>query len=150
MGYLKIIFYGLLVFIERHPLACIFWLTLLVVPPILWPVVRWIMLGFLAFILICIGLAWWKIRSMKRKFEKQYSDMMNGNQSAGGTGFSGFSASGNGFSAYGFQQGMSLEDFVRQMQREADARQGATQQQKPTQKEVSDKGGEYVDFEEIE
>lgn len=155
MGYLKIIFYGMLALFERRPLFCIIWLTILIVPPILWPVVRWIMLGIFLFIGLIIFLAWWKIRRLKRKFEKEYSEMMrnNGASGAGFSGFSGFSSTGAGFSAYGFQQGMTLEDFVRQMQAQADARQGAAQQQSTPEKQVEQSpkqsDDEYVDFEEI-
>ena len=142
MGYLKIIFYGMLALFERRPLFCIIWLAILIVPPILWPVVRWIMLGIFLFIGLIIFLAWWKIRRLKRKFEKEYSEMMRNN-----------GASGAGFSAYGFQQGMTLEDFVRQMQAQADARQGAAQQQSTPEKQVEQNpkqsDDEYVDFEEI-
>lgn len=83
------------------------------------------------------------------------------NNTASGAGFSGFSASstgagagaGAGFSAYGFHQGMTLEDFVRQMQAQADARRGAAQQQCSPEKQVKQNekqnDDEYVDFEEI-
>lgn len=154
MGYLKIIFYGMLALFERRPLFCIIWLAILIVPPILWPVVRWIMLGIFLFFALIIFLAWWKIRRLKRKFEKEYSEMMR-NNTASGAGFSGFSASstGAGFSAYGFHQGMTLEDFVRQMQAQADARRGAAQQQSSPEKQVKQNekqnDDEYVDFEEI-
>lgn len=148
MGYLKIIFYGMLALFERRPLFCIIWLAILIVPPILWPVVRWIMLGIFLFLGLIIFLAWWKIRRLKRKFEKEYSEMMR-NNGASGAGFSGFSSTGTGFSAYGFQQGMTLEDFVRQMQAQADARQGAAQQQSTPEKQVKQSDDEYVDFEEI-
>ena len=58
---------------------------------------------------------------------------------------------GAGFTGYGFANGMRLEDFVRQMQEQADARQAATQP-KPksdTSSKTQKQSGEYVDFEEI-
>jgi hypothetical protein len=48
---------------------------------------------------------------------------------------------------------MRLEDFVQQMQQQADARQAGTQQPKSNQTSTAQKRtgdqGEYVDFEEI-
>lgn len=148
MGYLKIIFYGLLAFIERHPLLSIMLVALLVIPPIISPTVRWIMLGIFVVMLIIGGLAWWKLRSLKRKFEKEYNDMFSGSASHGG-GFSGFSSQNGGFSAYGFHQGMRLEDFVKAMQEQADARQSTTPNRDDSEKQATKSDGEYVDFEEI-
>lgn len=94
-----------------------------------------------------------KMRQMRSQFEQQYRDAMGDN----GAGFAGFNnATGVGFSGFNFSQGMRLEDIVREMQKQADARQ--TTQQQPnssstttsTSSKQSNSQGEYVDFEEIE
>ena len=102
--------------------------------------------------MIVVGLIWFQFYRLKRQMEKQYRDAMNGNNAGNNAGNAG--NAGAGFTGYGFANGMRLEDFVRQMQEQADARQAATQP-KPksdtaskTQKQSADQG-EYVDFEEI-
>ena len=141
MRYLKIIFYGALALAEKHPLFCLTLLAALILPPIFFEWVRWFMLGALIVTLIIIAVVWWKIRSLKQKFEQQYRDAMGG--------------MGAGFSGFNFAHGMRLEDYVPQMQQQADARQQNTQQTSThstttkTQKSGSNQG-EYVDFEEIE
>jgi hypothetical protein len=92
---------------------------------------------------------------MRSQFEQQYRDAMGGNAGAGFSGFGGAgNAAGAGFTGFNFAQGMRLEDFVQQMQQQADARQA---QQYTASKSTSTKttkpnnnDGEYVDFEEIE
>jgi hypothetical protein len=103
------------------------------------------MLGMFIIALIVIGLVWLQFYRMKRQMEKEYRDAMGRNAGA--------NSAGAGFTGYGFANGMRLEDFVRQMQEQADARQASAQQPKndsatTTQKRTSDQG-EYVDFEEI-
>lgn len=154
MRYLKIIFYGALALAEKHPLFCLTLLAALILPPIFFEWVRWLMLGALIVTLIIIAVVWWKIRSLKQKFEQQYRDAMGG-MGAGFSGFGNGNSNGAGFSGFNFAHGMRLEDFVQQMQQQADARQQNTQQTSThstttkTQKSGSNQG-EYVDFEEIE
>jgi delta 1-pyrroline-5-carboxylate dehydrogenase len=82
-------------------------------------------------------------------------------RSGAGAGFSGAQGFGGaGFSGFGGAQGMTLEELVRKMQEQADARRnaqgGAAQSTTSTsstssqQKRVNDKVGDYVDFEEVE
>jgi type IV secretory pathway VirB6-like protein len=149
MNYLKIIFYGFLAFAQKYPFFTLAFLAAVILPPIFFPAVRWFMLGMLAIIMIVVGLIWFQFYRLKRQMEKQYRDAMNGNNAGNNAG-----NAGAGFTGYGFANGMRLEDFVRQMQEQADARQAATQP-KPksdtaskTQKQSADQG-EYVDFEEI-
>jgi hypothetical protein len=154
MIYLKIIFYGLLAMFERRPIFTIGLLALLILPPIYFPWVRWFMLGMLIFIIISVLAVRRKIQKMRSDFEKQYRDAMGGNAGAGFGGFSGFSnAGGAGFSGFNFAQGMRLEDFVQQMQQQADARQAQQQTSVNKSSETASKRdydqGEYVDFEEI-
>jgi hypothetical protein len=146
MNYLKIIFYGFLTFAQKYPFFTLAFLAAVILPPIFFPAVRWFMLGMFIIALIVIGLVWLQFYRMKRQMEKEYRDAMGRNAGA--------NSAGAGFSGYGFAHGMRLEDFVQQMQQQADARQAATQP-KPksdtaskTQKQSSDQG-EYVDFEEI-
>ncbi len=147
MNYLKIIFYGFLTFAQKYPFFTLAFLAAVILPPIFFPAVRWFMLGMFIIALIVIGLVWLQFYRMKRQMEKEYRDAMNGKMGGSGAG------PGAGFTGYGFANGMRLEDFVRQMQEQADARQASAQQPKSdsattTQKKASDQG-EYVDFEEI-
>lgn len=147
MNYLKIIFYGFLTFAQKYPFFTLAFLAAVILPPIFFPAVRWFMLGMFIIALIVIGLVWLQFYRMKRQMEREYRDAMNGKMGGNGAG------PGAGFSGYGFANGMRLEDFVRQMQEQADARQASAQQPKndsatTTQKKASDQG-EYVDFEEI-
>ena len=151
MNTLKIIFYGFLTFAQKYPFFTLAFLAAVILPPIFFPAVRWFMLGSLIIILIIIGLVWLQFYRMKRQMEKEYRDAMNGmNNNSGGNN----AGPGAGFTGYGFARGMRLEDFVQQMQQQADARQTGTQQQTQgnasakSQKRASDHG-EYVDFEEI-
>ena len=99
------------------------------------------MLGMLIIALIVIGLVWLQFRRMKRQFEREYRDAMNGNAGAANA--------GAGFNGYGFAHGMSLEDFVKQMQQQADAQQQSKSTATPSPEKKSSEKGEYVDFEEI-
>ena len=142
MNYLKIIFYGLLAIVERYPFFALAVLAAIVLPPIFFPKLLWFMLGMLIIALIVIGLVWLQFRRMKRQFEREYRDAMNGNAGATNAG------AGAGFNGYGFAHGMSLEDFVKQMQQQADAQQAKSNATSNTEKRSS-KQDEYVDFEEI-
>ena len=148
MNYLKIIFYGFLTFAQKYPFFTLAFLAAVILPPIFFPEVRWFMLGMFIIALIVIGLIWLQFYRMKRQMEKEYRDAMNGKMGGNNAG------PGAGFTGYGFARGMRLEDFVHQMQQQADARQASAQQQpksdsaSKSQKKSSDQG-EYVDFEEI-
>jgi hypothetical protein len=48
MTFLKIVFYGLLAFIERHPFFCIIMVLLAIFAPIVFEVIGWIILGIIA------------------------------------------------------------------------------------------------------
>lgn len=155
MVYLKIIFYGLLAFIERHPIFTFLIVILAFCAPMVLKTIGWIILGVLAVALILIALAVFRFRKMQRQMEDQF-------RSGAGAGFGGAQGfSGAGFSGFN-AQGMSLEELVRQMQEQANARQRAqsgagadtttttTSSQQSQQKRVNDKVGDYVDFEEVE
>ncbi len=148
MNYLKIIFYGFLTFAQKYPFFTLAFLAAVILPPIFFPEVLWFMLGMFIIALIVIGLIWLQFYRMKRQMEKEYRDAMNGKMGGNNAG------PGAGFTGYGFARGMRLEDFVQQMQQQADARQASAQQQpksdsaSKSQKKSSDQG-EYVDFEEI-
>ena len=135
MGYLKIIVYGLLAFIERNPIFCLFMLLLAIFAPF---VFKW--------------------RKMRRQLEEQMRQAQgqfnqgpfSGNPFAGGTS----GGSGSPFGNMGGTGGMTLEEFVRRMQAEADARQQQSRQQQTTGEDKSKKSNvdssDYVEFEEVE
>ena len=150
MIYLKLIFYGLLAFVTRHPVFCVVLGVLLYFFP---AVVGWTLLGILALILLVLGFLGWKMYKLKRDMKRRFKEATGGNANFGGAqGFGG--ANFAGFS----MGGMSLEELVRQMQAQADAqqraRQGGANANSSTsglaQKRVNDKVGDYVDFEEVE
>lgn len=143
MVYLKIILFGLLAFVERHPWFCLLLLLIGIFAPALFKVAGWIILGVIALFLIILGVGYLRMRKMQREMEEQMRGM--------GTGFQGFSYTNFG--------GMSLEEVVRRMQAEADARQRGAQQSSgttsstttsgTTEKRISDDVGDYVEFEEV-
>ena len=142
MGYLKIAFYGLLAFIERHPIFCLIMVALAVGAPMVFKWVGWVILGIIAIALIGVLALVIRFKRMQRQMEEQM-------RQAGG-GFAGGFA-GNPFAGMGgAANGMTLEEFVRRMQAEADARQQAAQ---PKAKRTAPKSdvdsSEYVDFEEV-
>ena len=157
MNILRIIIFGLLAFIERNPIFCLFLLFVAIVAPALFKVVGWIILGIIALFLVILGIGWWRMRKMQRELNNQFR------QTASGAGFNA-SGSAGGFNGFGgfSTGGMTLEELVRQMQAQADAakRNSAnnansqttttTTTSGSTQKKVSDKVGDYVDFEEVE
>ena len=148
MNYLKIIFYGLLAFAQKYPFFALAFLAAIILPPIFFEWVRWFMLGMLVICIIVFGLVWLQFRRMKRQFEKEYRQAMGGNMGRNNAG------QGAGFRGFGFANGMRLEDFVQQMQQQADARQAAagrpsdSKSSSQSKKSAGDQG-EYVDFEEI-
>ena len=151
MIHLKIILYGILAFIERNPLFCIMLVLLAVFAPVVFKFVGWIILGIIAAALIGIALFALRMRKMKRNMEDQFRQATGGNAGFGGASFSGF---GN----MGGTNGMTLEELVRQMQAQADARKNGAQGGNVNQpknnindnsSKSSDKPGDYVDFEEV-
>ena len=155
MNILRIIFYGFLAFVTRHPIFVTILVLLAIFAPIVFEVVGWIILGIITLLLIGFGILAWKMYKMKREMKKRFE------QAGGGANFSGGSFGGQNFSGHFYTGGMTLEELVRQMQAQADAQQRAQQQRKSgnasstttsgsAQKRVSDQVGDYVDFEEVE
>ena len=147
MGYLKIIFYGLLAFIERNPKFCILLVLLAVFAPFVFKWVGWVLLIILGVAVLGIAFAILRFKRMQKQMEKQMHQTMGG----GFSGMGGFANMG-GFQNMGGANGMSLEELVRQMQAQADARKAQTQQppkQTTTQRKSSVDSSDYVDFEEI-
>ena len=150
MGYLKIIFYGLLAFIERNPKFCLLLVLIAVFAPFVFKWVGWVLLIILGVALLGLAFAILRFKRMQKQMEEQMRQT--------GSGFSGMGGFTNmgGFSTMGGANGMSLEELVRQMQAQADARKAQTQAQQPkqnpttTSKSVSGvDSDDYVDFEEV-
>lgn len=143
MGYLKIALYWLLAFIERHPMFCLIMLLLAIFTPFVFKWIGWVLLGFLCLALIGILVVALRFRKMKRQMEEQMRNAGGG--SPFGTG------GGSPFGDMGATGGMTLEEFVRRMQEEADARQrqGDPKPQNDNKKSDVD-STEYVEFEEVE
>lgn len=147
MGYLKIIFYGLLAFIERNPKFCILLILLAVFAPFVFKWVGWVLLIILGVAVLGIAFAILRFKRMQKQMEEQMHQTMGG----GFSGMGGFANMG-GFQNMGSANGMSLEELVRQMQAQADARKAQTQQQPKqttTQHKSSVDSSDYVDFEEV-
>jgi energy-coupling factor transporter transmembrane protein EcfT len=147
MGYLKIIFYGLLAFIERNPKFCLLLVLIAVFAPFVFKWVGWVLLIILGVALLGLGFAFLRFHKMQKRMEDQMHQTMGG----GFSGMGGFTNMG-GFQNMG-ANGMSLEELVRQMQAQADARKAQTQQQPKqsttTQSKSSVDSSDYVDFEEV-
>lgn len=156
MTILKIIFYGLLAFIERHPIFSLAVVLLAIFAPVVFKAIGWIIVAAILLILLIVCFGAYRLHKMRREMENQFR---NGS-GAGFGGATGFGGSAGGFTGFGNMQGMSLEELVRQMQEQANARKSAQSgagQGKTTssasssqQKRVNDKVGDYVDFEEVE
>ena len=149
MGYLKIIFYGLLAFIERNPKFCILLVLLAVFAPFVFKWVGWVLLIILGVAVLGIAFAILRFKRMQKQMEEQMHQTMGG----GFSGMGGFANMG-GFQNMGSANGMSLEELVRQMQAQADARKAQTQQQHQpkqtaTQSKSSVDSSDYVDSEEV-
>lgn len=149
MIHLKVILYGILAFIERNPIFCLFLLLIGIFAPVVFKVVGWIILGIIALVLLGIAIFALRMRRMRREMEQKFQ------QGSGGTGFN---YQAGGFSGFGNMNpnGMTLEELVRQMQAQADARKqhsGSSTQSSTNANSVGgDKGekvGDYVDFEEV-
>lgn len=153
MGYLKIIFYGLLAFIERNPKLCILLLLLAIFAPFVFRWVGWILLIIVGVALLGIAFAILRFRKMQKQMEEQMRQAGGGFSGMGGFANMGGFTNMGGFSNMGGANGMTLEELVRQMQAQADARKA---QQQPKQNTTSSKGvsgvdtADYVDFEEVE
>jgi hypothetical protein len=83
--------------------------------------------------------------------QKQMEEQMHQTMGGGFSGMGGFANMG-GFQNMGGANGMSLEELVRQMQAQADARKTQAQQQPKqttTQRKSSVDSSDYVDFEEV-
>ena len=150
MGYLKIIFYGLLAFIERNPKFCIVLLLLAIFAPFVLRWVGWLLLIIVGVALLGLAFAILRFRKMHKNMEEQMR------QTGGGfSGMGGFTNMG-GFSNMGGANGMTLEELVRQMQAQADARKAQQQPKQPKQNTTTTKSvsgvdtADYVDFEEVE
>ena len=158
MGYLKIIVYGLLAFIERNPIFCLFMLLLAIFAPFVFKWIGWVILGIVALLLIALGIGALRMRKMRRQMEEQMRQAQgqfnqgpfSGNPFAGGAS----GGSGSPFGNMGGTGGMTLEEFVRRMQAEADARQQQSRQQQasgePKTKKSDVDSSDYVEFEEVE
>jgi glucan phosphoethanolaminetransferase (alkaline phosphatase superfamily) len=141
MVYLKIIFYGILAFIERHPLFTLFIILISIFAPVVWKAIGWVIVAVLFALLLIVGVAAFRMHKMRKQVEDQFRGTSGGFSS-------GFSSA----------QGMSLEELVRRMQAEAEAKRRSqdtyssttTQSSTAQQKRVNDKVGDYVDFEEVE
>ena len=141
MNILKIMFYGLLAFIERHPIFCTILVLLAIFAPFVFEIVGWIILGIITLLLIVFGILAWKVYKMKREMKKRFEQ--------GGANFSGGSFGGQNFGGHFYAGGMTLEELVRQMQAQADASQRKNTTTKQEKKIDNDKSGDYVDFEEV-
>lgn len=146
MGYLKIIFYGLLAFIERNPKFCLLLVLIAVFAPFLFKWVGWLLLIIIGVALLGLAFAILRFKRMQKQMEEQMRQS--------GSGFSGMGGFTNmgGFQNMGGANGMSLEELVRQMQAQADARKAQAQQQpkqQATQSKSSVDSSDYVDFEEV-
>ncbi|MBO7262828.1 MAG: DUF4834 family protein [Alistipes sp.] len=151
MGYLKIIFYGLLAFVERNPLFTLLLVLLAIFAPVVFKVAGWIILGILLAIVVLVAIGSLRLRRMRQQMEEQ---MRQGGFSSGG-----FSGMGDFSGMGGAANGMTLEELVRRMQAEADARRRGntssngtttTSSSPKSEKRVNDKVGDYVDFEEVD
>ncbi|MBO5890008.1 MAG: hypothetical protein J6Q28_01080 [Alistipes sp.] len=146
MGYLKIFFYGLLAFIERNPKFCLLLVLIAVFAPFVFKWVGWVLLIILGVALLGLAFLFLRFHRMQKRMEDQMHQTMGG----GFSGMGGFTNMG-GFQNMGGANGMSLEELVRQMQAQADARkaQQAPKQTTTTQSKSSVDSSDYVDFEEI-
>lgn len=153
MGYLKIIFYGLLAFIERNPKFCLLLVLIAVFAPFVFKWVGWVLLIILGVAVLGLAFAILRFKRMQKQMEEQMHQKMGGGFSGMGgfTNMGGFSGMG-GFQNMGGANGMSLEELVRQMQAQADARKTQAPQQPKqtaTQSKSSVDSSDYVDFEEV-
>ena len=152
MGYLKIIFYGILAFIERRPIFCLMLLLLAIFAPFVFRWMAWVLLGLLCLAAIGLGVAVWRYKRMQRQLEEQMRQAGGGFGGANPFGGADPFGGGSPFGNMGGANGMTLEEFVRQMTSQADARQQTKSQneQKKSSKKNDVDSSEYVEFEEID
>ena len=150
MGYLKIIFYGILAFIERRPIFCLMLLLLAIFAPFVFKWMAWVLLGLICLAAIGIGIAVWRYKRMQRQLEEQMRQAGGGFGGANPFGGADPFGGGSPFGNMGGANGMTLEEFVRQMTSQADARQQTKSQneQKKSSKKNDVDSSEYVEFEE--
>lgn len=146
MGYLKIFFYGLLAFIERNPKFCLLLVLIAIFAPFLFRWIGWLLLIIVGVALLGLAFLFLRFHRMQKRMEDQMHQTMGG----GFSGMGGFTNMG-GFQNMGGANSMSLEELVRQMQAQADARkaQQAPKQTTTTQSKSSVDSSDYVDFEEV-
>lgn len=151
MGYLKIIFYGLLAFVERNPKFTLLLVLLAIFAPFVFRWVGWLLLIIVGVALLGLGIALLRFRKMQKQMQEQMRQTGSGFSGMGGfTNMGGFSGMG-GFSNMG-GNGMTLEELVRQMQAQADARKAQQPKQNTTTTTKGVSGvdtADYVDFEEV-
>lgn len=148
MIHLKIVFYAILAFIERNPKLCIVLALLAIFAPVVFKFVGWIILGIIALAIVVMGVLAWRMRTMHRTMEREFGARTSGQ--AGST--------AGGFGGFGNMGGMSLEELVRRMQAEAEARKATSANASSGQSAKandnasrvrSSRDDDYVDFEEI-
>ena len=148
MIHLKIVFYAILAFIERNPKLCIVLALLAIFAPVVFKFVGWIILGIIALAIVIMGVLAWRMRTMHRTMEREF-----GARTSGQTG-----STAGGFGGFGNMGGMSLEELVRRMQAEAEARKATSANASSGQSAKandnasrvrSSRDDDYVDFEEI-
>ena len=127
--------------------------ALAVFAPFVFKWVGWIFLGILALAIIGIAVAAFRFKKMQREMQEQMRQAGGG--FAGGNPFGNMGGNAGAGSPFGNMGaatgGITLEEFVKRMQAEADARQqqGGTQQPKRETKKSDVDSTDYVDFEEI-
>ena len=146
MGYLKIIFYGLLAFVERNPKFTLLLVLLAIFAPFVFRWVGWLLLIIVGVALLGLGIALLRFRKMQKQMQEQMRQTGSGFSGMGGfTNMGGFSNMGG--------NGMTLEELVRQMQAQADARKAQQPKQNTTTTTTKGVSGvdtaDYVDFEEV-
>lgn len=150
MGYLKIFFYGLLAFIERNPKFCLLLVLIAIFAPFVLRWVGWLLLIIVGVALLGLAFVFLRFRRMQKRVEEQMHQTGTGFNNMGGfSNMGGFTNMG-GFQNMGGANGMTLEELVRQMQAQADARKvQQPKQTTTTQSKSSVDSSDYVDFEEV-
>ena len=71
MGYLKIIFYGLLAFVERNPLFTLLLVAIGIFAPVVFKVAGWIILGIILAIIVLVAIGSLRLRRLRQQMEEQ-------------------------------------------------------------------------------
>ena len=87
MGYLKIIFYGLLAFVERNPLFTLLLVLLAIFAPVVFKVAGWIILGILLAIVVLVAIGSLRLRRMRQQMEEQMRGSFRGGQGGPSAGY---------------------------------------------------------------